>query len=106
MNNRVGQFFDIGDSSQGLTVETDISGIDTDKMCASVQITTPAADREGDSLNAKGIQLTNYRHNPIVLWNHGFQDPMPVGMSEDPDQKLTISTTRPTGSQGCLQVFS
>lgn len=49
------------------------------------KINTGEVDRFNTVIDARGIGLTNYRNNPVVLWEHG-RDPMrgamPVGRNE------------------------
>jgi HK97 family phage prohead protease len=42
-----------------------------------LMVTTSAPDREGDVVVPEGIELTNYRKNPVVLWAHDYQS-LPV----------------------------
>lgn len=41
-------------------------------------ISTAAVDRDGDTIDPKGWDLTNYMKNPTVLWAHDYSQP-PVG---------------------------
>lgn len=41
-------------------------------------ISTAAVDRDGDTIDPKGWDLTNYMKNPTVLWAHDYSRP-PVG---------------------------
>ena len=41
----------------------------------TVLITTPAKDRMGESVDAKGVNLENYKKNPVVLWAHNYSIP-------------------------------
>ncbi len=41
-------------------------------------ITTEAVDRDGDIIVASGMDLTNYRKNPVVLWAHDYRA-LPIG---------------------------
>src|SRR5215217_5586148 len=38
-------------------------------------ISTGAVDRDGDTINPKGWDLTAYRNNPTVLWGHDHKIP-------------------------------
>lgn len=40
--------------------------------------TEKVVDRDGEILVAKGVDFTNYRKNPVVLWMHR-RDAMPIG---------------------------
>lgn len=52
-------------------------------MTAAFVISTGIRDRGGDEMNPRGIQLDNYKTNPIVLFGHGLQITWPIGMARD-----------------------
>jgi hypothetical protein len=65
--------------------------VDTAKMSASAIISTPAVDRVGDSMDPLGCDLTQYRLNPVVFWNHAFDGfTKPIGISENSSGELQI----------------
>lgn len=41
-------------------------------------ISTAAIDRDGDTIDPKGWDLTHYKRNPVVLWAHDYTQ-LPVG---------------------------
>lgn len=43
-------------------------------------ISTSAIDRDRDTIAVDGWDLSNYQHNPVVLWAHRYDDP-PIGRS-------------------------
>ena len=43
-------------------------------------ISNGSIDRDFDTINPDGWNLENYRKNPVVLWNHEWDDP-PVAKS-------------------------
>lgn len=45
-------------------------------------ISTGTPDREGDTVDVAGWDLTNFRKNPVVLWAHN-QDKFPIGRCID-----------------------
>lgn len=58
--------------------------IDSRAMTASAIISTPAVDRVGDSMDPLGCDLSQYKLNPVVFWNHAFDGfTKPIGISED-----------------------
>ncbi len=71
--------------------------IDATRMTATAIITTPTPDRSQDVVHPEGIQLDNYRKNPVVFYDHGFSGIMlPIGKSEDPEGNLTL-VVKPEG---------
>ena len=47
---------------------------------------TNAIDRQGDSIDQKGWDLTNFKTNPVVVWAHDYSE-LPIG------KVLSISVT-------------
>lgn len=45
---------------------------------ASFMISTSAIDRDGDTIDPKGWDLTAFKENPVVLWAHDYSQP-PIG---------------------------
>lgn len=41
-------------------------------------ISTKAVDREGEALSPDGVNLANYKKNPVVMWAHNYREP-PIG---------------------------
>lgn len=55
-------------------------------------ITTREEDRDGDVVNPRGIQLHNFKHNPVCSFGH-FQNPghpLPVAKCKSPDGRITV----------------
>ncbi len=68
--------------------------VDSSRMSASAIISTPAVDRVGDSMDTLGCDLTQYRKNPVVFWNHAFDGfTRPIGISENPAGQLEVYPT-------------
>lgn len=68
--------------------------VDTARMCASAVISTPTPDRGADVLLPEGMQVENYRKNPVVLWEHGLSGiDFPIAKSEDPEGRLALSVS-------------
>jgi len=40
------------------------------------RITTESIDRDGEVVVAQGLDTTNYDSNPVVFWNHDYNDPI------------------------------
>jgi hypothetical protein len=66
---------------------------DAQAMSATAVISTPTIDRVGDLLMPQGCRLDNYRKNPVVLWNHGFECTTPIGKAVDPSGNLSVRIT-------------
>jgi HK97 family phage prohead protease len=47
-----------------------------------VTISTPKPDRSGDIVEPHGVDLTNYKRNPVVLFGHNYDD-LPIAKAED-----------------------
>lgn len=61
-----------------------------------------------------GMRLDQYQQNPVVLWDHGFGHPFPIGTSQGPDGNLALrmQATKATatvwfdqGSEFAMDVF-
>lgn len=66
-------------------------GIDEKAMSATFVVTSETPDRVGDIVKADGIQLDNYRKNPVWFFGHQAII-LPIGVCEDPDGKLAFKT--------------
>ncbi|WP_417386921.1 hypothetical protein [Gimesia sp.] len=65
--------------------------IDERLMSARAIINTPREDREGDVIKPAGVQLENFRNNPVVLWEHGLGEiTRPIAKCQHPDGRLAI----------------
>lgn len=51
----------------------------TDSGTFRVVISTPAVDRQGDSVDQNLWDLSNYLNNPVVLWAHDYSS-LPIGV--------------------------
>lgn len=70
--------------------DVSIGEMDIDE--ANMAITIPFASGErrdgvGDLLEVAGINTERHRRNPVVLFDHGKQVTLPVGLAEDPKSK-------------------
>ncbi len=43
-----------------------------------ILITTNGLDRDKDRINPRGVDLTNYLKNPVVMWGHSYSSPADV----------------------------
>lgn len=63
-------------------------------MSARAIINTPREDREGDIIIPQGVQLDNYRNNPVVLWEHGLGEiSRPIAKCQHPDGTLALEVS-------------
>lgn len=66
-------------------------GTDDKLMVASFVISTPARDKGGDEMNPLGVNLENYKKNPVVLFGHGIMGiPYPIGQSRQSPESPEI----------------
>lgn len=89
--------------------------IDERLMSARAIINTPREDREGDVIKPAGVQLENFRNNPVVLWEHGLGEiTRPIAKCQHPDGRLAIEVDNEkisatsyftTKSMESLQIF-
>lgn len=86
---RVGLAYKLADGGLAMDVMSNPT-FDESTMSATAVISTPTIDRVGDLLIPQGCRLDNYRKNPVVLWNHGFEDGKPIGKSVDPSGNLSV----------------
>ena len=68
--------------------------IDPVRMTAKATITTPTPDRSDDVVHPMGVQLDNYRKNPVVFYDHQCSGIfLPIGKSEDAEGNLLLEVT-------------
>lgn len=73
-------------------------GIDSGKMTVPFTIVTRQKDvnRNGSKVqitggpNGDGIKLENYAKNPVIMLDHGYSFPLPIGVSEDTRGNLSV----------------
>jgi HK97 family phage prohead protease len=56
--------------------------VDRDKRLLTATISTRSVDRDGDIVEPEGIDFTNFKSNPVVLWAHNPSQP-PIGKIEE-----------------------
>lgn len=67
---------------------------DAGSMSATFWVSRPNEDRSEDIVNPLGLDLTNYRLNPVCFFDHGMSGlVLPIGKSEDPAGNLTVACT-------------
>lgn len=57
------------------TFKTDIKALSKSNGIYEAMISTESIDRSGDIVRASGVQLDNYKKNPVVLWGHDYHAP-------------------------------
>lgn len=73
--------------------EAPIQRKDPSAMSATFCISTPRPDREEDVIIPEGVDFSDYRFNPVVMWDHGLTNlTLPIGKSIDPiDTTLAVT---------------
>lgn len=64
--------------------------VDPVEMTALAVINTNAIDYEGEVILPTGVMLGNYANNPVVMWDHGKEISLPIGISQSPSGELDI----------------
>src|SRR5947209_7507434 len=59
----------------------------TDSGTFRVIISTPAVDRQGDSVDQNLWDLNNYNNNPVVLWAHDYSS-LPIGIATSIEKQI------------------
>ena len=54
------------------------------EMSAFGVLSSSNRDRQGDVIEAEGVDFSQHTANPIVLWDHGRSWQLPIGKTEDP----------------------
>ena len=57
---------------------SEIKSIDKEAMTITAYVSTVTKDRMGEVLDPEGVDLRNYKKNPVVLWAHNYELP-PIG---------------------------
>ncbi len=57
---------------------SEIKSIDEKEMTLTAFVSTAARDRYDEVLDPKGVDISNYNKNPVVLWAHKYDIP-PIG---------------------------
>lgn len=57
---------------------SEIKSIDEKEMTLTAFVSTSARDRYDEVLDPKGVDISNYNKNPVVLWAHKYDIP-PIG---------------------------
>lgn len=58
--------------------ESEIKGIDEKEGTMVALISTGGMDRQRESLDPDGVDMRNYKKNPVVLWAHDYSQ-LPIG---------------------------
>lgn len=102
--------YQIGTNTYGLdAIIGDELDIDEGKMSVWVPFADgKRRDSVGDLLEVGGIRTERHRANPIVLWNHGKEQQIPIGLTEDRDTKAYTVAIDPTNqiAKACCFFYS
>lgn len=76
----------------GMTMTAPANPItDVSRMSASAIINTDAVDYEDEVIVASGVRISNYQHNPVVLWDHGKSiTTLPIGTCRAPNGEIDL----------------
>lgn len=81
----------INRSASGVVVTALVDPVvDPMEMTALAVINTNAIDYEGEVILPTGVMLGNYANNPVVMWDHGKEISLPIGISQSPSGELDI----------------
>jgi hypothetical protein len=72
----------LGDDNDVVTDDKEVS--------ASGILASGNRDRQGDVVSCRGVDFTEHRWNPIVLWDHGKTYNLPIGLTESEDGHYTV----------------
>ena len=53
-----------------------IKSVAGESRCFDAMITTDSIDREGEVVIPAGIDVSDYKKNPVILWNHDIKKPI------------------------------
>jgi len=59
----------------------EVKSVDEDKREITAVGSQQKVDRDGDVIKVDGVNLKNYKKNPVVLWSHNHNDP-PIGRTK------------------------
>ena len=62
--------------------DIEVKEVDEDNRTIEFVASTAGKDRDMDTINAEGWDLTNYEKNPVMLWAHDYSEP-PIGKAVD-----------------------
>lgn len=79
-----------GDDREGLVHDDRNVETDDSEMSASCILATSTRDRQGDIIECSGVDFTEHTWNPIVLWDHGRQRNIPIGLTESSKGEYTV----------------
>jgi len=68
--------------------------MNTPTRTVKVTITTEQEDRDTDVIRTAGIDLTNYKNNPVVLFNHNREYPIARAISIEHNETSIDAVTR------------
>lgn len=69
---------------------TERQGVDTSALCVKACLSTASIDTDGDIVEPLGLDASEHRKNPVVLWAHQSTLP-PVAKAEDRDGRYTVT---------------
>ena len=102
-----GYSYKVATSQYGLDVAfTDQLDVDEKRMAVRILFADGnRRDGVGDLLEVTGIRTERHRRNPIVLFDHGKQVQLPIGLAEDPQTKAYTVEVDPVSKTAWANSF-
>ena len=85
---------------------SEIKSIDEKEFTMTAAISTDTIDRSREVLDPEGVDLTNYKKNPVVLWAHDYSK-LPIGKAlwVKRDGKTILSKMKFASTDFAQEVF-
>ena len=102
-----GWHYKLGPNQYGLDIALP-DQLDVDEKRMAVRILFADGNRRdgvGDLLEVTGIRTERHRRNPIVLFDHGKQVQLPIGLAEDPQTKAYTVEVDPVSKTAWANTF-
>lgn len=88
--------------------ELDKKSINEEERTVTIVVSSEIVDRDGDVVKVAGINLKNYKKNPVVLWGHNswsFPIAQATEISVDINKKQIIATAKFAETKEALELW-